>query len=307
MSCVCGDRERRFPLRLSRGDCECSRMRVVLRGIMQKIDYDKTYFNPKDVLECGQIFRFEHFKEGYKVFSKDKACYVYLSGNSTVIESEEPDYFYEFFDLGREYARVIEKIRDFGYPVINRACEVAKGLRLLNQDPEEMLFSFIISQNNNIPRIKGIISRISKTVGERREFMSEEYFTFPTAARLSERDAAFYKSLGAGYRDEFIVQTAKRVAAEGIEHLKTLGAPELKKALLSYHGVGPKVADCVSLFGFHKAASFPVDTWVEKIYREDFNGTLKSRNKINAYFTSLFGEYSGFVQQYLFYCKRENL
>lgn len=274
---------------------------------MQKITYDKTYFNPRDVLECGQIFRFEPFREGYKVFSKDKACYVYIDGNSTVVECEDPDYFYNFFDLEREYAAVIEKIRAFGYPVIDRACEVAKGLRLLNQDPEEMLFSFIVSQNNNIPRIKGIISRIARTVGERREFMGEEYYTFPPASRLAERDASVYKSLGAGYRDEFIVQTAKRVAAEGIEHLKGLDAPSLKKALLSYHGVGPKVADCVSLFGFQRAASFPVDTWVEKIYREDFGGTLTNRDKINAYFTSLFGEYSGFVQQYLFYCKRENL
>lgn len=274
---------------------------------MQRFTYDKTYFNPKDVLECGQIFRFEPYKEGYKVFSTDKACYVHIDGNSTVIDSDFPDYFYDFFDLGREYAAVIDKIKAFNVPVITRACEVAKGLRLLNQDPEEMLFSFIISQNNNIPRIKGIISRISRTVGECREFMGEEYYTFPTAAQLAERDAAFYKSLGAGYRDEFIVQTAKRVAAEGIGHLKALDAPALKKELLSYHGVGPKVADCVSLFGFQRAASFPVDTWIEKIYREDFNGTLTNREKINAYFTSLFGEYSGFVQQYLFYCKRENL
>lgn len=274
---------------------------------MQKITYDKTYFNPKDVLECGQIFRFEPYKEGYKVFSTDKACYVYIYKNSTVIESDFPDYFYDFFDLGREYAQVIKKIRGFNVPVITRACEVAKGLRLLNQDPEEMLFSFIVSQNNNIPRIKGIISRIARTVGERREFMGEEYYAFPSAARLAEKDAAFYKNLGAGYRDAFIVQTAKRVAAEGIEGLKTLDAPTLKKALLTYRGVGPKVADCVSLFGFRRAASFPVDTWIEKIYREDFGGTLTNREKINAYFTSLFGEYSGFVQQYLFYCKRENL
>lgn len=277
------------------------------RKYMQKITYDKTYFNPKDVLECGQIFRYEPFKEGYKVFSADKACYVYINGNSTVIESDYPDYFYDFFDLGREYAAVIEKIKAFGYPVITRATEVAKGLRLLNQNAEEMLFSFIISQNNNIPRIKGIISRIAETVGEKRQFMGEEYYTFPSAARLAEKDAAFYKGLGAGYRDEFIVRTAQRVAAEGLERLYSLDAPTLKKELLTYHGVGPKVADCVSLFGFKKAASFPVDTWVEKIYREDFNGTLKNREKINAYFTSLFGEYSGYVQQYLFYCKRENL
>ena len=274
---------------------------------MQRIDYDNTYFKPKDVLECGQIFRFQQFKDGYKVFSKDLACYVYESKNSTVIECDDDVYFYNFFDLGREYASVIEKLKGFNVPLLTRACDAGKGLRLLNQDPEEMIFSFIISQNNNIPRIKGIIERIARTVGERREFMGEEYYTFPTAQKLSERDAAFYKSLGLGYRDEYIVAVAKRIAGEGVEHLKPLDAPALRKQLLSYHGIGPKVADCISLFGFNKGESFPVDTWIEKIYREDFCGTEKDRNKINAYFTNLFGEYSGLAQQYLFYCKRENL
>ena len=274
---------------------------------MKKFDFDITYFNPKDVLECGQVFRFEKYKDGYFAMSADKACYVYTDHNKTVVECDDPDYFYNYFDLGREYAAIIEKIRQFNVPVLTAACENCKGLRLLNQDAEEMIFSFIISQNNNIPRIKGIISRICKELGEKREFAGGEYYTFPTAARLAQKDAAFYKSLGAGYRDAFIVETAKRISAEGIDRLKELDAPSLKKELLSYHGVGPKVADCVCLFGFHKSASFPVDTWIEKIYREDFGGTLKDRNKINAYFTEMFGEYSGLVQQYLFYCKRENL
>jgi len=274
---------------------------------MIKIDFDNTYFNPKDVLECGQVFRFERFKEGYKAFSRDKACYVYRDKNKTVIESDYPDYFYEYFDLKRDYAAIIEKVKAFGVPSLTHACETGKGLRLLNQDEEETLFSFIISQNNNIPRIKGIISRICEGVGQKREFMGEEYFTFPTAAELAQKDAEYYRSLGAGYRDIFIAETAKRVAAEGLSRLENLNAAELKKQLLSYKGVGPKVADCVCLFGYGKAASFPVDTWIEKIYREDFSGTEKNREKINKYFTSLFGEYSGYVQQYLFYGKRENL
>lgn len=274
---------------------------------MQKIDFDRQYFNPKDVLECGQVFRFERFMEGYKVFSRDKACYVYTEGNKTVIESEYPDYFYRYFDLDKDYKQIIAEIQKFNIAVLDHACKAGKGLRLLNQDKEETLFSFIISQNNNIPRIKGIISRICGGVGQKSEFMGEEYFTFPTAAELSKKDANYYRSLGAGYRDIFIAETAKRVAKEGLSHLENTAAPELKKQLLTYKGVGPKVADCVCLFGYGKAASFPVDTWVEKIYREDFNGTEKNREKINAYFTSLFGEYSGYVQQYLFYGKRENL
>lgn len=274
---------------------------------MQRITYDKTYFNPADVLECGQIFRFEPFKDGYKVFTKDKACYVYSTDTDTVIECDDPDYFYNFFDLGRDYAAVIEKINQFDVPCLTRATSVAKGLRLLNQDPEEMIFSFIISQNNNIPRIKKIIAAICKNLGDKREFMGGEYYTFPTAARLCERDAAFYKGLGAGYRDTFIKQTADRISRDGIGHLKALNAESLKKELLTYVGIGPKVADCVCLFGFNKGDCFPVDTWIEKLYREDFGGTEKDRKKINAFFTATFGQYSGLVQQYLFYCKRQNL
>ncbi len=274
---------------------------------MKRFDYDSEYFNPRDVLECGQIFRYVPFEKGYKVFSRGEACYVYIDGAKTVVESENPDYFYNFFDLPREYAAVISKIKEFNIPVLTRSCEAAKGLRLLRQDAEEMIFSFIISQNNNIPRIKGIIERICFQLGEKREFMGGEYYTFPTAKRLAEKDAAFYKSLGAGYRDRFLCETAKRIAAEGIERLKTLDAPALKKELLSYTGIGAKVADCICLFGFCKAASFPVDTWIEKIYKEDFGGDLRDRNKINQYFCSLFGEYSGYAQQYLFYGKRANL
>ena len=118
---------------------------------------------------------------------------------------------------------------------------------------------------------------------------------------------AYYKALGAGYRDAFISLTAKRIAAEGIAKLEGLERDELKAALLTYRGIGPKVADCICLFGFGRRDAFPVDTWIEKLYHEDFKGTLTDRKKINAYFTSLFGQFSGYVQQYLFYAKRANL
>jgi N-glycosylase/DNA lyase len=170
-----------------------------------------------------------------------------------------------------------------------------------------MIYSFIISQNNNIPRIKGIISRICGGLGEKRSFLGEDYFTFPTSLALASKPENYYKSLGAGYRDKFIYTTANRIVAEGIDRLYSLDGAALKKELLTYLGIGDKVADCICLFGFAKADSFPVDTWIEKIYREDFGGTLTDRKKINSYFTSMFGEYSGYIQQYLFYAKRTNL
>ncbi|MDE6585387.1 MAG: 8-oxoguanine DNA glycosylase, partial [Clostridia bacterium] len=94
---------------------------------------------------------------------------------------------------------------------------------------------------------------------------------------------------------------------EGITRLDGLSTTELKKELLTYMGVGGKVADCISVFGFGKRDSFPVDTWIEQVYKEDFKGTLTDRNKITDYFVSLFGDKSGYIQQYLFYGKRQNL
>lgn len=274
---------------------------------MNTISYESKYFNPTDTLECGQVFRFESFLKGYKVFSKDKACYVYSEGGTTYIQSEDADYFYNYFDLNRDYGKIVERMDSFKVPVLTKAAHSASGLRLLNQDPEEMIFSFIISQNNNIPRIKKIINAICTELGEEREFMGEKYFTFPTTAKMAEKDAAFYKSLGAGYRDKFLAETACRITKDGIEHLKSLPSEALRKALLTYKGIGGKVADCISLFGFKKTDSFPVDTWIEKLYREDFGGTLTDRDKITIFFKNLFGEYSGYVQQYLFYFKRQNL
>ena len=197
--------------------------------------------------------------------------------------------------------------RAFGVKVLDEACDKAAGLRLLNQDKEEMIFSFIISQNNNIPRIKGIISRICEGLGQKTENPRGAYYTFPSASALASREADYYKSLGAGYRDAFICDTARRIADEGISKLFNLSDEDLRRELLSYRGIGPKVADCISLFGFGRRACFPVDTWIEKLYLEDFGGQPADRKKINAYFTQMFGEYSGYIQQYLFYAKRSNL
>jgi N-glycosylase/DNA lyase len=272
-----------------------------------KFDYNSEYFNPTDVLECGQIFRYIPYKNGYKVFSADKACYVCKDGVKTVVECDEPDYFYHYFDLERDYSEIVKVAKSFNIPYLTDAAEKGKGIRILNQNSEEMIYSFIISQNNNIPRIKGIISRICEGLGEKRSFLGEDYFTFPTSSKLAQKDKEYYKSLGLGYRDNFIVKTSERISKEGINKLYSLDANSLKKELLTYLGIGDKVADCVCLFGFGKADSFPVDTWIEKIYHEDFGGTLTDRKKINTYFTNMFGKNSGYIQQYLFYAKRTNL
>ena len=170
-----------------------------------------------------------------------------------------------------------------------------------------MIYSFVISQNNNIPRIKGIINKICTRLGEKMSSPYGEYYAFPSSSALAGADVSVFSEAGAGYRDGYLSSISKRICAEGIAKLENLSTEELKKELLTYKGIGPKVADCVALFAFKKTDSFPVDTWIEKVYFEDFNGKLKDRKKITEYFVNSFGEYSGFIQQYLFYGKRLNL
>ncbi len=275
---------------------------------MTKIITEEEFFNVKDTLECGQIFRFKPFEKGYFVFSKDMACYAYNEDGKAVIEceTENEGYFRYFFDLSRDYSLIYSRAKKSRYDIVSRAAEAGKGIRILNQDKTETLFSFLTSQNNRIPRIKSIIERTCSARGVKNSFLGEEYYSFPSPEELFDEDVGFYNGLGYGYRSDFIRSTAKRLIenAGELDEMAVLSTTELKSSLMSFKGVGPKVADCVSLFAYHKTDAFPVDTWIEKLYREDFNGAEKNRNKINEFFVNSFGEDSGYIQQYVFYYKR---
>lgn len=275
---------------------------------MTKIITEEEFFNVKDTLECGQIFRFKPFEKGYLVFSKDMACYAYNEDGKAVIEceTENEGYFRHFFDLSRDYSLIYSRAKKSEYDIVSLAAEAGKGIRILNQDKTETLFSFLTSQNNRIPRIKSIIERTCSARGVKNSFLGEEYYSFPSPEELFDEDVGFYNGLGYGYRSDFIRSTAKRLIenAGELDEMAVLSTTELKASLMSFKGVGPKVADCVSLFAYHKTDAFPVDTWIEKLYREDFNGAEKNRNKINEFFVNSFGEDSGYIQQYVFYYKR---
>lgn len=272
-----------------------------------KIIYSSEYFNIKDTLECGQIFRFVPYGKGYKVFSMDKCCYCYNEENAAVIEclKKDKEYFENYFDLSRDYNKIYKKAISENVEVLLTSARLGKGIRILNQNRIETLFSFIISQNNNIPRIKKIIEKLCAELGEKRTQFNDTYYTFPTIERMASQSLEFYKSIGLGYRAEYIERLAVGISnGFNVERFNELDTASLKKRLVAIYGVGPKVADCVLLFGFHRSDSFPVDTWLEKVYRENFNGTLTDRVKIAKYFVDRFKDNSGYYQQYLFYYKR---
>lgn len=274
---------------------------------IEKIVFDSEYFDALSTLDCGQIFRFNKIDNGYLVLSKDKGAVIYTQNNKTTIECHAQDkgYFINFFDLDRDYKSICERAKQENISILSNAVDNAKGIRILNQDKVETLFSFIISQNNNIPRIKSIIEKLCIGLGEKKEFCGIEYYAFPTVQKMAKTNLKFYQEIGLGYRARYIKNLAEKLNnGLDLQQLSLLSTKELRKELTKILGVGTKVADCVILFGYHKSDSFPVDTWIEKVYIEDFKGKLKDRTKIADELTLRFKENAGYYQQYLFYHKR---
>lgn len=272
---------------------------------MKTLKVSSEYFNLTDTMECGQVFRFIPHEKGYKVFSEDKCCYAYTEGEFSYILADDIEYFENYFDLKRNYGLIQEKIHLLNDEFISKVAKIGKGIRILNQSKRETAYSFIISQNNNIPRIKGSIEKLCTALGEKKFFDGKEYYAFPTDDKISGQDLEFFKSIGLGYRDNYIKRFSQSlVNGFDLDSLSTLSTANLTKELLKIHGVGKKVADCITFFGYNKTDSFPVDTWIEKIYLENLGGTKKSRELISTELSLKYGELSGFIQQYLFYYKR---
>jgi N-glycosylase/DNA lyase len=276
---------------------------------MKEITVELEFFSPKDTLECGQIFRFFPVNEGYLVLSNDKACIVMQKNDTAVICCEESDeeYFYNYFDLSTDYSAIYSRAQKSKYEILKKASSMGKGVRILRQNSEEMLISFLISQNNNIPRIKKIINTLSEKFGEKKRFLNYEYYAFPSAKILSEADDSLLKECGLGYRAPYLKGLCKEIASNDlINRLTGLNEELLKKELLAINGIGEKVANCIMLFGLGVMNSFPVDTWINKVYNKLTNTVSTDRKKITKELTLRYGNLSGYAQQYFFYYFREN-
>ena len=274
---------------------------------MATIKFKGEYFSIKDTLECGQVFRFRQHGKGFLCFAEDKCAYCYHDGDDAVIECDggERPFFENYFDLDRDYSAIVKSATLVGVEKLSLSAQVGKGIRILNQNPIEALISFVVSQNNNIPRIKGIIEKLCKGLGEQKEFNGITYHAFPSVKAMDQAPLEFYKSIGLGYRAEYIKGIAEKLdGGFDLLELKRLNTKELRNQLMQIKGIGAKVADCALLFGFHRSDVFPVDTWIEKVYVEDFNGEIKNREKQADYFVARFKENSGYYQQYLFHYKR---
>lgn len=191
--------------------------------------------------------------------------------------------------------------------------EYGKGIRILNQDLWETIISFIISANNNIPRIKGIIEKLSKKYGKELEFEGKKYYTFPTPKELENVTVEDYRSLGLGFRDIRLYETTKMILEKKVDLQELRKNPntfEVREKLLTLSGVGPKVADCILLFSDLKRFEvFPIDVWVRRVmndlYIKNPDEAKVSKKQIEKIANEKFGNLAGLAQQYLFYWRRE--
>ncbi len=255
-------------------------------------------FDLRKIFTCGQCFRWNENPDGsFSGVALGKAVTVTKDGNSVIIDgAEDKSVWRDYFDMERDYRKAREDVAidDF----MEQAASSGAGIRILNQDRWETLCSFVISQRNNIPRIKKIVETLSRLYGNPIESGNGIQYTFPdvsTVARLSENDLLPLRS---GYRAAYILSAARAVdsGAIDLEKLAMSDYDTAKRELKTIHGVGDKVANCVILFSLHIPTAFPEDVWIKRALREHYPNGLD---------TSVFGENAGLAQQYMFWYERE--
>ena len=274
-------------------------------------------FELEDIFECGQCFRWNKQEDGsYTGVFKNNVLNVKKNKDEIIFEgiceNEIQQTVENYFDLNRNYEKIKEQLSKIDQNM-KKSIEYGNGIRILNQDLWETIISFIISANNNIPRIKGIIERLSEKYGDEIKYKGNKYYTFPTPEQLKNVTVEEYRKLGLGFRDIRLYETTKMILNKQVDIENMKNNPntiEVREELLKLSGVGPKVADCILLFSDLKRFEvFPIDVWVRRVmndlYIKNEDETKVNKKQIEKIANEKFGDLAGLAQQYLFYWRRE--
>lgn len=275
-------------------------------------------FNPQHIFECGQAFRWVREEDGsYTTVAFNRVLNVKKQGDDIHLSPTNLEEFhsiwYNYFDLDRDYSQIKEELSKD--PILKEATEFGAGIRILNQEPFEMIISFILSANNQIPRIKKGIECIANNYGQEIKMKKNDTgepslcaYSFPKPDQLAKaRPEDLREICKVGFRDKRIVETSNIVARGeiDIDSIFQKTRDEGKELLMTLPGVGPKVSDCILLFAFNKDEAFPVDVWVKRVMEHFYLKEDTNVKKIGYHGKRLFGDLAGFAQQYLFYYARE--
>lgn len=273
-------------------------------------------FDLVHIFECGQCFRWNKEKDGSftGVFKNNVLNVKEENGKikfQGICDGNIENIVKEYFDLNTDYDKIKETLRKVD-KYLEESIKFGSGIRILNQDLWEVLISFIISANNNIPRIKGIVEKISNQYGRKIIYNGKEYYTFPTPEELSRASVEDLRKLGLGFRDKRVYETTHKIKNGEInlnELAQIKDTNKIREILETLPGVGPKVADCILLFGLKRFEVFPIDVWVRRImndlYIKNEDETKVNKKEIETLAKTKYAELAGIAQQYLFYWKRE--
>ncbi len=256
-------------------------------------------FDLEKIAESGQCFRWTGMEDGsWRILAADRCVYASgLGGETYALDCDENafrSFWYAYFDLGESYRTIRERVSMAEDPFLRTAAENERGIRILRQDAWEMLISFIISQNRNIPAIRKSVELLCEACGEKRvDTRGLAYYAFPTPARLAGLGEEQRMACRLGYRWKYVQAAARSVSRGEIDfgRLREAAPEEAMRELTALYGVGEKVASCVALFGLHQTDAFPRDVWIRKVLANEYPAGYP------------FGRYSpwnGVYQQYMF-------
>jgi N-glycosylase/DNA lyase len=257
--------------------------------------------------DSAQVFHWIEMNNGYAAVVDGRAIHIAAADNGFEMRGcglSDFTFWRDYFDLDRNYGALVNSCAE--YPVAARAIALLPGLRVLRQPAWEALAAFILSANNNVPRIRRLVLKLCESLGDPSGM--DGLSGFPPPEKLAGAEEAALFKLGMGYRAPYLIETAKMIA-EGfpLSKMKDLPYEEAHESMLALKGVGPKVADCALLFGCGHTRAFPVDVWVSRLMKHWFGVEAKSARAVGEAAYKMFGENAGLIQQFLFHCARLNL
>ena len=269
---------------------------VVINNI-NNLDLDNT-------ICCGQIFRYEKLEDdSYIVILKDRVVKLKYIDNKLYIDSNNmnniENVIREYLDLDRDYISIIENIKECD-DVLGKYLDKSIGLKMIKQDPIECIVSYIISQNNSVRNIKNSLDLISYKFGDKVMFLDKEYYLFPSIDKLSKISLDEFRECKVGFRDRYLVDIISDIVENrlNVNYIFEMNSEDSLRYLMSFRGIGMKVASCILLFVYGKYDVYPIDTWVKKYM--DTNYGIKDEKKIKEFCKEKYGKYSGLAIQYMF-------
>lgn len=253
---------------------------------------------------CGQIFRYEKLEDdSYIVILKDRVVKLKYIDNKLYIDSNNmnniENVIREYLDLDRDYISIIENIKECD-DVLGKYLDKSIGLKMIKQDPIECIVSYIISQNNSVRNIKNSLDLISYKFGDKVMFLDKEYYLFPNIDKLSKISLEEFRECKVGFRDRYLVDIISDIVENrlNVNYIFEMNSEDSLKYLMSFRGIGMKVASCILLFAYGKYDVYPIDTWVKKYM--DINYGIKDEKNIKEFCKEKYGKYSGLAIQYMF-------